>query len=511
LGHIGATTDVQNGRTVTESGGIDDMVRSETLAGTAGSTERHLPFASLALIAAAGIGLAAWLPDAKGLGIFLPLTALLAGLAVERSGGFRRTPAGIAYGLVALALVATTAVRDAAWFLVPNMLFALVFAALAVAQPATWTEALTGLLTPASRLPYSPASLVRSTSAAAGSRNPARTAGLIRGLVVGGVLVAVFWALFASADRVFARITRNLLPNWDFGMLPARAVIFLFVALVTGAFVLAAVRGAPTWLGGMVSQLDKARFRLGRVEWMAMLGLLNVLFLAFAAVQLVVLFQGHEHVLRTAGLTYAEYAREGFFQLLAATALTVAVVCFAWTRSRRESRADHIVMKALLGLLCALTLVIVASALRRLGLYEDAFGFTRDRLAAHAVALWLGGVVLAMLVAGAVGRTRWLFPAVTALTALAFLGFTAVNPDGAIARRNLERYAQTGKIDQDYLTHLSADAIPVLVEHKDPVAGWVLQNYQNPLPDSEPWSSANLSRINARHVVAQNGVQMPQP
>lgn len=486
------------------------MARSEAFVGTTGLTEPHLPLASLALIAAAAIGLAAWLPDSRGPGIFLPLTALLAGLAVERSGGFRRTPAGVAYGLIALALIATTVVRDAGWILVPNMLLALVFAALAVAQPATWTEALTGLLTPASRLPYSPASLVRSTSAAAGSSNPARTAALVRGLVVGGALVAVFWALFASADRVFARLTRDLLPNWDFGLLPARAAISLFVALVTGAFVLAAVRGAPTWLGGLVGQLDKVTFRLGRMEWMAMLGLLNALFLAFAAVQLVVLFQGHEHVLRTAGLTYAEYAREGFFQLLAATALTLVVVCFAWTRSRRETRTDQIAMKGLLGLLSILTLVIVASALRRLGLYEEAFGFTRDRLTAHAVALWLGGVLLAMLVAGAAGRTRWLFPAVTALTALAFLGLTAINPDGAIARRNLERYAATGKIDQSYLTHLSADAIPVLVEHQDPVADWVLRNYENPLPGSEPWSSANLSRINARQMVAQSGVQMPQ-
>jgi hypothetical protein len=367
-----------------------------------------------------------------------------------------------------------------------------------------------GLLTPASRLLSSPASLVRSTSAAAGSPNPARVAALVRGLVLGGGLVAVFWALFASADRVFAQITRDLLPDWDVGLLPARVVVFLFVALVTGAFVLAAVRGTPAWLGGLVGQLDKVTFRLGRVEWMAMLGLLNALFLAFAAVQLVVLFQGHEHILQTAGLTYAEYARQGFFQLLAATALTIVVVCLAWTRSRRDTRADHTVMKALTGLLCLLTLLIVASALRRLGLYEEAFGFTRDRLTAHAVALWLGGVVLAMLVAGALGRTRWLFPAVTALTALALLAFTAVNPDEAIARRNLERYTETGKIDRHYITHLSADAIPFLIEHPDPVAGWVLRNHQVPLPASEPWSSANLSRIKARHMVAHSGVPMPR-
>jgi len=127
-------------------------------------------------------------------------------------------------------------------------------------------------------------------------------------------------------------------------------------------------------------------------------------------------------------------------------------------------------------------------------------------------ALTILNVVLAltMLVAGALGRTRWMFAAVVALTALALIGFTAINPDEAIARRNLERYTETGKIDRHYITHLSADAIPVLVEHTDPMADWVLGNYQVPLPRSEPWSSANLSRIKARHMVAESDVQVPR-
>ncbi|MGH2688121.1 MAG: DUF4153 domain-containing protein, partial [Actinomycetota bacterium] len=358
---------------------------------------------------------------------------------------------------------------------------------------------------------YTPAALVRSTSAAAGSADPGRVTALVRGLVLGGALLAVFWTLFASADRVFAKLTQDLLPDWDIGMLFARVVIFVAAALVTGAFVVAATRGVPGWLGGLVGQLDGISFRLGRVEWMAALGLLNALFLAFCAVQLVVLFQGHDHILQTAGLTYAEYAREGFFQLLVAAALTIVVVCFAWTRAHRETRTERALLTALLGTLCVLTLVIVVSAIRRLGLYEEAFGFTRDRLVAHAVALWLGAVLLAMLVAGALGRTRRLFPVVVGLAAVGLLAFTAINPEAAIARRNLDRYAETGRIDRDYLRHLSADAIPVLIEHPDPVTDWVLENSQVILPESEPWSSANLSRIKARDMLEESPVQVPLP
>ena len=48
------------------------------------------------------------------------------------------------------------------------------------------------------------------------------------------------------------------------------------------------------------------------------------LFAAFVALQIAALYGGHDHVLRTAGLTYAEYAHEGFAQLMVAAALTLA-------------------------------------------------------------------------------------------------------------------------------------------------------------------------------------------
>ena len=63
--------------------------------------------------------------------------------------------------------------------------------------------------------------------------------------------------------------------------------------------------------------------------------MLDVLFAAFVVLQLAALFGGDEHVLRTAGLTYAEYAREGFAQLMAVAALTLAMIALA----RRDDRA----------------------------------------------------------------------------------------------------------------------------------------------------------------------------
>jgi hypothetical protein len=87
---------------------------------------------------------------------------------------------------------------------------------------------------------------------------------------------------------------------------------------------------------------------------------------------------------RTSGLTYAEYARQGFWQLLAAAALALVVVKGATVLAGPRTPAERLLLRALLGLLCVLTIVIVASSFHRLRLYESAFGLTRLRLAAEA-------------------------------------------------------------------------------------------------------------------------------
>jgi hypothetical protein len=234
------------------------------------------------------------------------------------------------------------------------------------------------------------------------------------------------------------------------------------------------------------------------------LGLLDLLFAVFVVLQVTVLLGGHDHVLRTAGLTYAEYARQGFFQLLAVGILTLGVVAGALRWAARNGRKDSMLLRVLLGVLCALTLVVLASALRRLGLYEAAFGFTQARLTAHAVIWWLGGMLVLVMAAGVRMRGWWLPRAALAVTAVALLTFSALNPDGLVASRNVSRFQETGRIDVAYLAGLSADAVPALAELPPNVRSCVLgmSGAARELGGSEPWYAWNLGREKARQVLA---------
>jgi hypothetical protein len=180
------------------------------------------------------------------------------------------------------------------------------------------------------------------------------------------------------------------------------------------------------------------------------------------------------------------------------------VVAAALRWATRGSRRDKILLQVLLGALGALTLVVLASALRRLGLYEEAFGFTRARIAAHAIIWWLGGLLVLVMIAGVRMRGWWLPRAAVAFTAAALLVLTLVDPDRLVASRNVERYRETGRVDLAYLSGLSADAVPALAALPARLRSCVLLGpggLAEDLRRPEPWHAWNLSRSEARSVL----------
>ena len=132
-------------------------------------------------------------------------------------------------------------------------------------------------------------------------------------------------------------------------------------------------------------------------------------------------------------------------------------------------------MRASLGLLCLLTLVVVGSALHRMNLYQETYGFTTLRLTVDVFEGWLGVVVLLVMVVGGLGYGRWL-PRIALVTgAVAVLGLASINPDAWVAGRNIDRFEAKGEIDLSYLQSLSRDAAPVIADRlPEDVAACVL-------------------------------------
>ncbi|MEO7803409.1 MAG: DUF4173 domain-containing protein [Actinomycetota bacterium] len=433
------------------------------------------PSAFITAAVLSGLMAAAWLPDSPGPGIFIPLVALTAGAAVVLAGSLEWTPQSISLASTAVLLCFTAALRAAEWVVIVNLLAACGLAVMAVS--------VRGPFAPLLRMHLLLGFFIRS---AFPNGLHIRHGPLLTGLTIGGALALIFGGLFASADAAFSQFVDAIIPDWNLGSVPLRAFIFGSVIIATTAVAASSERFDEHAL-----HVPHPNLKLERTESIAALVVLDLLFASFVVVQITVLFAGHAHVLATTGLTYSEYARQGFFQLIVVAILTLAVIAMV-------ARRDDAVLRVLLGVLIALTMVILVSALKRLGLYEDAFGLTRQRLLAQALVGWLGGLFLLVALAGLLRRSSWLPFACAMLTGASLLAFTAINPDALIARRNIERFNETGKLDVYYLSTLRADAAEELANLPEPQRSEALAQLTYELSLNEPWSSWNLSRQRAR-------------
>lgn len=309
-----------------------------------------------------------------------------------------------------------------------------------------------------------------------------------RGFLLAAPLLLVFGALFVAADQVFQGFVADAVPNGN-EVLTHALLIVLFAWVAAGLLREYLVRREPF-------EADvKPSFTLGRTEVAVVLGSLNLLFLAFVLVQVRYLFGGSSLVEEQTSLSYAEYARHGFFELVTVAALVLPLLLLGdWLR-RRDTRRDDVVFRVLAGALLVLLGVVMVSALQRMRLYQREYGLTELRLYTTAFMVWLA-VVFAWAAATVLRSRRDLF-AIGALVSgfAAIFALHVLNPDALIARTNLDR----PNLDVVYLTGLSDDATPVLVDalpRLDPDQRKALEIYLSERDAAEggDWRTWNWSR-----------------
>ena len=286
-----------------------------------------------------------------------------------------------------------------------------------------------------------------------------RTLALAAGACGALALVALLLPILSSADALFAAATADLRAFMQAHFTTALWKLLWGLVLTPFVFGLLVSLRRPQPLAGPAAEKSP---RADGLLFVVMLAALDVLYLLFLAVQSAGLFGGPDY-LAARGISYADWARGGFFQMVGVTVLNLAVLLPALTLSRREGQAWK-VLRLLSAVLAAESLVLLASACWRMTLYVTAYGLSFKRLMTY----W-GMAMMALFLLTALYKTRRpdfsfcraAFPLALAL----WLVINCVPADYLVAKNQVDRYlsGESATIDAEYLLYgLSYDTLSQL-------------------------------------------------
>lgn len=272
-----------------------------------------------------------------------------------------------------------------------------------------------------------------------------------RALLVALPFLVALVVLLASADAVFAGL---ITPDLGVPPLLGHGLVLVLAAAVALVIVLAA---------GADRSDPPAGGRFGVAEVATMLGLAVAVLALFVLSQVVATTAAGERLVAASGMTPAQYARSGFFQLCWATALVVVFLAVVRALAGPGVFATRSV-RALAGAVPVLALGLVGVSLRRMALYDDAFGMTMLRLWVVAAACWMGVALIMLALRGAgLGRDRsWVFGGAVVAGLVLVLVLDVADPEGFVVRHNAARARAGAPLDAGYLAELSDDAVPAL-------------------------------------------------
>lgn len=324
------------------------------------------------------------------------------------------------------------------------------------------------------------------------------------GLGISVPILLVVLGLLSQADRVFNHFLSEI-PNWLFDLDAIEALFRLgvigVVTLVLFGYMYALFGQREARVELPLPNDEGKRIAWDGIILVTILIIINVVYAAFVFIQISYLFSGTQAVLPD-GMTYAEYAKNGFNELVTVTIINFIILLSTMHLASRAKPLLYRMVQLLLSVLTVCTGFMLFSAYFRLSLYEEAYGYTHARLLAHGFMIFLFVLfVIALLKIWRNGFSLIKYYAIVALGSYVLLNY--INMDVMIAKNNLSRYEATGNIDIEYLSRLSDDAIPVMMELvrdksvADSLQDWLAYKKED-LQQERSWQSFHLAKYRAK-------------
>lgn len=281
---------------------------------------------------------------------------------------------------------------------------------------------------------------------------------IVVGVLVAIPLLMIIISLLTSADAAFQQfVERVFFIRMGINIIEIGfRVAFVLIATLF-FFCVFQVIGKRTKREIRIQHVSK-RKKWNGVILLTVLLLVNTVYLTFIVTQFNYFFHNGLYT----GVTYADYARRGFYELLIVSFLNLILLLICIKRAMAGTRLLKRLLQTSYSILVVSSGVLLVSVWQRFILYEEMYGFT----IAGALATYF---MLFLLVLFAYMLFRiWLenLPILHFYLISAFVFYTmlnVVNIEGIVVENNIERYEETGKIDIYYLDRMGAEGVRGLI------------------------------------------------
>lgn len=300
-------------------------------------------------------------------------------------------------------------------------------------------------------------SAFKSLGGKSGKKGFASIGKTVLGVAIALPAVIILILLFSSADEIFKYYTQEIIKflRIDWGGL----IFDIIMGFIISLYLFPMIFGLR--IGYNEEKTSASSFKgLDAIVLSSFIFVCDIVYIAFVAVQFTYLFSPGKKL--PTGTTYAEYGRNGFFQLVAIIIITFTFIAVIINTVRKnQSGSIPLGVKLSLSVLTISNIIIVCSAVYRMGMYLEAYGLTRSRV----IACWFIAVICLVLLGVIVkiwfNKIKICSYVGVVITAMVIL-LNVMNVDALIARVNISRYLDHGK-DLDFFYLSSAKLSPAVV------------------------------------------------
>ena len=336
-------------------------------------------------------------------------------------------------------------------------------------------------------------------------KNGSNTKKVFKGILITIPIALIIIGMLASADTEFSNALSSIvtvcakaLGNIKFIEIIARVGITVIVFIYLASF-----------FDNLVSKFkieeeeNESKTLKDNTTIKILITTLNIIYLIFAIIQIKAI------MVKDININYANYARQGFFQLMIISVINLIMILIA---KRKDYKDNNYTNKMCLFMIFFTFILIITSAIR-MYFYEQAYGYTFLRLAVY-IALFTEVILLIPTILYVLNKKKHLIKTYFSIIVTIYVIINLVNIDNIIVSRNVTRYLETGKIDMAYIenstgTDAVKQIIRILESDKDEngtkqiASIYLVNTYEDLKNENTDFRDFNISKAIAKYLIEE--------